>query len=274
MTEEARKCKNIASGMRADLLRMALKAGSGGAHIGGALSATDIIAALYGAILDYDREDWNLRDRFIFSKGHCVMAQYAAMKETGRASEEELASFEDADSWLCSHATMNREKGIEFSAGSLGQGLSLGVGVALALRKKGNTTSRIIVLTGDGECQEGQIWEAAMSGAQFNLHRLVVIVDANGMQVDGRCDDIMCHRDLRAKWEAFGWKAVEIDGHNIGAVIEELRAPTDRPLAIVARTVKGKGVSFMENSVAWHHGRLGKKQFEQAMAELEAARDD
>lgn len=269
--ETARKNKllKLAVEMRKDILRMTLKAGANGAHAGGALSAVEILAVLYGAILDQATSNRDLRDRFIMSKGHCVMAQYAAMARAGLLDPLELEKFEDEDSWLCSHATQDVCHGIEFSTGSLGQGLSLGIGMAMGLLRKGNQKSRVFVLLGDGECNEGQIWEAAASAAHFGLANIVAIIDANGMQLDGETCGILDMGDLAAKWSAFGWDAATVNGHDPEALYAALIAPRTRPLACIAMTLKGKGISFMENSPAWHHGRLGRKQFEQAMAELE-----
>lgn len=260
---------NMALQMRKDILRMALKAGSNGAHIGGALSSVEILAVLYGAILRQTKSDWEARDRFIMSKGHCVMAQYAAMAQAGLADAVEIDNFEEADSWLCSHATQNVDRGIEFSTGSLGQGLSLGLGMAMGLRRKGNLQSRIFVLLGDGECNEGQVWEAAACAAHFGISNIAAVIDANRMQLDGVARDVLDMGDLAAKWSAFGWEAVSVDGHDPEALHDALQKRTDRPLACIAATIKGKGISFMENSAAWHHGRLGRKQFEQALSELE-----
>lgn len=260
---------NMALEMRKDIIRMTLKAGANGAHTGGALSAVEILATLYGAVLKRGDANPDLRDRFIMSKGHCVMAQYAALAQSGVISIAELDKFEDPGSWLCSHATQDMAHGIEFSTGSLGQGLSLGIGVALGLRRKGNLQSRIFVLLGDGECNEGQVWEAAASAAHFGLSNLIAIIDANGMQLDGVAREVLDMGDLSAKWSAFGWETVSVDGHDTAALYDALSRTPRRPLVCIANTVKGKGISFMENVPGWHHGRLTRKQFEQAMAELE-----
>lgn len=267
------KCLNAAKEMRKDVLRMSLKAGNAGAHIGGSLSMIEIMAVLYLAVLKLNPADplWEGRDRFILSKGHCVLAQYAALKQRGILTENDLRTFEEPDSSLCSHATLCPEKGIEVSTGSLGQGLSMGIGMALSLKRKQNKEARVFVLLGDGECDEGSVWEAAMAAAHFNLNNLVAIVDKNEMQLDGKTHEVMGLGNLKEKWTAFGWNAVERDGHNIAALNEALDTSTDRPLALIAHTIKGKGVSFMENLAQWHHGRLGQKQFDLAMAELEGA---
>lgn len=166
---------------------------------------------------------------------------------------------------------MDLDKGIEFSSGSLGQGLSLGVGSALALRMRANDTSRVFVLVGDGEINEGSIWEAAMSAAHFKLSRLTVIVDKNGLQYDGSTQVVMDMGDLTVKWESFGWMTRSLDGHDVAALLDALQMPHDKPLAVIAHTVKGKGISFMENNRLWHHKRLTQAHFEQAMSELTIA---
>ena len=267
-------CERAALQMRRDIVRMGLKAGPSGAHLGGALSAVEILATLYLGVLRIPKRDcsFEARDRFILSKGHCVMAQYAAMRQAGILAEADLETFENGDSDLCSHATMKVPLGIEFSTGSLGQGLSMGLGTALALRHSNNDDSRVIVLLGDGECDEGQVWEAAMCAAHYNLANMIAIVDMNGMQLDGTTENILQLGNLAEKWRAFGWTTQELDGHNISALLRAFEEKPDKPLAIIAHTVKGRGISFMEHATAWHHGRLGKKQYEQALAELEGQR--
>lgn len=265
------QCQQAARQMRRDIVRMGLKAGASGAHLGGALSAVEVLAVLYGGVLRISDRDCAFadRDRFILSKGHCVMAQYAAMKQAGLLTDADLDTFEDADSCLCSHATMQVTRGMEFSTGSLGQGLSLGIGTALALRQDHRDEARVFVLMGDGECDEGQVWEAAICAAHYRLTKLVAIVDANGMQLDGNTDDVFGLGKLADKWRAFGWAVKEVDGHDVVELLQVLKTKADAPLAVIAHTVKGKGISFMERNVAWHHGRLGKKQYAQAVSELE-----
>lgn len=256
--------------MRMDILRMGLAAKSLGAHFGGSLSAVEILAALYGGVMQFDPEHPadEKRDRLIFSKGHGVMAQYAALKQIGMLTEDQLLTYKKTDSAISAHPSMNPALGIEFSSGSLGQGLSQGVGVALALRRKGNDASRVFVILGDGECDEGSIWEAAMAAANYRLGTLAAIVDKNGLQYDGDTESVLALDDLGAKWRAFGWETVTVDGHDIAALVAALGTPTDKPLAVIARTVKGKGVSFMENAAQWHHAVLPQKLYDQAMEEL------
>jgi len=263
------RCLAAVRQMRRYALQMSLAAGPVGAHLGGGLSMMEITSVLYFGVLRYDVRNplWEQRDRFILSKGHGALAYYAALCLAGFIDEKDLATFKCNDTHLTGHPHMDLQRGIEFSSGSLGQGLSLGVGSALALRSRANETSRVFVLVGDGEINEGSVWEAAMSAAHFNLSNLVVIVDKNGLQYDGITEDVMDLGDLAAKWESFGWMALNVDGHDIAALLGALETPHDKPLAIIARTVKGKGVSFMENNRAWHHCRLTQAQFDQAMAE-------
>jgi transketolase len=275
MTPESAHEKRLAAArqIRRHVLQMALAAGPAGAHLGGGLSMTEIMSVLYFGVLRYDPRNplWEQRDRFILGKGHGALTLYATLSLAGFIDANDLATFAANDSHLATHPHMDVERGIEFSSGSLGQGLSLGVGAALALRRKGNEISRVFVLVGDGEINEGAIWEAAMSAAHFELSRLVVIVDNNGLQYDGITRHVMDMGDLAAKWESFGWVARTVDGHDVSALLDALQAPTGKPLAIIARTVKGKGVSFMEHNRAWHHARLSQAQFDQAMAELQGA---
>jgi transketolase len=229
----------------------------------------EIMSVLYFAVLRYDVQNprWEHRDRFILSKGHGALAYYGALCIAGFIDEKDLATFKSNDTYLTGHPHMDLKRGIEFSTGSLGQGLSLGVGSALALRSRSNELSRVFVLVGDGEINEGSVWEAAMSAAHFKLSNLVVIVDKNGLQYDGITQDVLDMGDLAGKWESFGWMALTVDGHDVAALLDALQTPHDRPLAIIARTVKGKGVSFMENNRAWHHCRLNQAEFDRAMAE-------
>ena len=260
--------------MRKDILKMALAAKREGGHLGGSLSAVEILAALYGGAMRYDPKSPadESRDRFIFSKGHGIMAQYAAYRQIGLLSEEQILTYKQSGSVAPAHPSMNPGLGVEFSSGSLGQGLSQGVGVALALKRKGNSTSRVFVLLGDGECDEGSVWEAAMAAASYRLDNLVAIVDKNGLQYDGDTEKVLALDNLAAKWSAFGWEAVDVDGHDALRLQEVFSRKGDKPLAVMAHTVKGKGVSFMENVPAWHHSILTQRQFDQAIAELEGAK--
>lgn len=241
------------------------------AHLGGGLSIVDIMATLYGAVLRYDASNpvWEERDRFILSKGHGALGYYSALWAAGIISDEVFASFQTNESDLIAHPVMNPLLGIESSNGSLGQGLSMGIGLALAARKKG-APYRVFVLLGDGECNEGSVWEAIMAGAHFELDNLVAIVDRNSFQSDGKGDVIMGLGDLAKRWECFGWNVRAVDGHDVAAVYQALAGPAveAKPTVVVARTTKGKGVPFMENNNDWHHNRLTRAQYEQALREM------
>lgn len=265
------KCQVAAIQMRKDSLRMSLAAGSSGAHYGGGLSMIEILDVLYLAIMKINIKNPHddLRDRFILSKGHGVLAYYAALKQVGFVTEFDLDTFKTNNTFLYAHPSMNISKGIEFSSGSLGQGLSLGVGSCLALQRKGNNTSKVYVLLGDGECDEGSVWEAAASASHYNTKQLVAIIDKNMLQYDGKTKDVLSMEKLEDKWKSFGWETVVVDGHDITQIYDALRKEYNKPLAIVANTVKGKGISFMENNPKWHHSILSSKQYEDAMKELE-----
>ena len=257
--------------MRKDSLKMSVAAGVSGAHLGGGLSMMEIMAVLYLGVMNinpHNLEDEN-RDRFILSKGHGTLALYTAMNQAGIIPNEELMTFKSNDTFLTGHPIMNVKRGIEFSSGSLGQGLSLGVGTCLALKKKGNEHSRCFVLLGDGECNEGSIWEAAMTASHYKLNNLVAIIDKNNLQYDGSTEEVLNMGDMVAKWSAFGWDVREIDGHSIEELYETLSEKTDRPLAVIANTIKGKGVSFMENNPKFHHAVLNQSKCDEAIAELE-----
>lgn len=269
--ETINKLRKAAKEIRKDIIQMTYNVGGIGAHIGGSLSLPEIIAVLYLEILKFDPKNPNNenRDRFLLSKGHGVMAQYAVFKQLGMISEEELYNFKKEGSWLTAHPTINPEKGIEFSSGSLGQGLGLGIGTAWALKMKGNLFSRVYVVLGDGECNEGSIWEGAMCAPQLHLNNLTVIVDKNGLQFDDKTTEIISMEDMEAKWKSFGWETKTVNGHDVAALYEALKEKHDKPFALIANTVKGKGVSFIENVPKWHLGKLSKEQYEQAMAEQE-----
>ena len=273
---ESRECaiekiEQMAKRMRKNILDMALAAGASSSHFGGGLSIVEITATLYGAIMRYDpnNPEWSERDRFILSKGHGVLGYYTALAEAGFVTVEDLLTFEKSESYLVGHPVINREKGIEFSNGSLGMGLSLGIGVALAGKKRKNKY-KVYVLMGDGECNEGSVWEAAMAASQFKLDNLVGIVDKNNFQQTGCNREIMNVGDLAAKWSGFGWDVVEVDGHNVGELYDAFISdnPPEKPVSIIANTIKGKGFSFAENNNAWHHAALSKSQYEVAVGEL------
>ena len=271
MTRKATETmEKTAERIRRRCLDLALAAGSAGAHLGAALSIAEILAVLYGGVLRYDpkRPQWPERDRFILSKGHAGLGLYAALAEAGLISEEELATFQKPGSDFTTHPTMNRPHGSEFSTGSLGMGLGLGVGLALALKKK-NLPTRVFVLLGDGECDEGSVWEAMTAAAHFKLDHLTAIIDRNRLQQSGPVSEQMETGDLRRKGEAFGWDAVDVDGHNVAALVEAFcKEPIlGLPRLVVAQTVKGKGFAFCENNPAWHHGVLTQAQYDAALNE-------
>lgn len=251
--------------MRRRILDLALKAGSSGAHLGGALSLVEILATLYGVakISDDDK-----RDRIILSKGHGALALYTALEKHGILSSEVVETFETNGTHLYAHASRDISKGIEFSGGSLSLGISFSVGVALACKEK-NLDNRIYVIVGDGECNEGLFWESIMAINQFKLNNMTIIIDNNGLQADGPTNEIIDLSPMADKLNAFGFDAISIDGHDVSAIYQALsRENGEKPQAIIANTVKGKGVSFMENSAAWHHGVLNQKKYDKAIEEL------
>jgi transketolase len=249
---------------------MTTKAKSG--HPGGSLSAADIITALYFHHLRHDPKNpkWEGRDRFILSKGHVCPALYAALARCGYFPREALWTLRQVGSILQGHPDLTKTPGIETSTGSLGQGLSIGVGMALAARLDGKGY-RVYVLLGDGEIDEGQVWEAAMSAAHYKLDNLTAIVDFNGLQLDGFVKDVMSIEPVAEKWRAFGWHTIEVDGHNMREVLDALDAAERikfKPTVIIAHTIKGKGVSFMENQVQYHGKALTEEQLKMALEEL------
>lgn len=258
--------------LRLDCVRMLAVAKSG--HLDSSLSAADIVAALYYRVLRHDPEnpEWPERDRFVLCKGHAAPIQYSALAQHGYFPLEDLMGLRQIGAHLQGHPDMRRTPGIEVSTGSLGQGLSMCVGICLALRLDGlDSTAQVFGLLSDGDCQEGQTWEAAMAAAHFGVTNLCAIVDYNHLQTDGTTEEVMDVGDARAKFESFGWDAVEIDGHDMAQIVDALeRSRTlDRPAAIVCQTVKGKGVSFMEGRFG-HHGKPPSlEQAEQALRELE-----
>lgn len=263
--------REMAKKLRRHIITMTATAGSG--HPGGSLSAADIVTALYFKIMRYNPQNtqWADRDRFILSKGHAAPILYAALAESGYFPVEELATLRKLDSRLQGHTDRNLTPGVEMSTGSLGMGLSFGVGVALA-GKLDHRDYCTYVLLSDGECQEGQIWEAALSAAQFKLDNLVAIVDCNKMQLSGWTRDIMNLEPLGQKWQAFGWHGIDIDGHDFSQILaafQEARKIRTKPIVIIARTIKGKGVSFMENNVKFHGKVPTTEEAKRALRELE-----
>ena len=256
--------------LRRHVITMIGKAGSG--HPGGSLSAADIITSLYFKVLRHDPANprWAERDRFILSKGHAAPILYAALAERGYFPGEELATLRTLGSCLQGHCDMTATRGVEMSSGSLGQGLSFGIGIALAGRLDARDY-RVYVLLGDGECDEGQVWEAAMASAHFKLDNLVAIVDHNELQIDGWNRDVMNLEPLPEKWKAFGWHTIEVNGHDLSQLIaafDEAKRVRGKPTAIIAHTIKGKGVSFMENNVDFHGKAPTPAEMEKALEEL------
>lgn len=242
-------------------------------HPGGSLSAAEILAVLYFGVMRIDpaRPDWIDRDRFVLSKGHAAPIYYAALVERGYFAEELLSTYDELDSGLQAHPYVG-VPGIDSCSGSLGQGLSVGIGLALGARLRA-TDARMFVLLGDGELQEGQVWEAAMAASSFGLENLTAIVDANRFQLYGSVESIVSVEPLAEKWRAFGWHVLEVDGHDCGALAGAFAAAgaeAGRPSVVIAHTVKGKGVSFMENSVEWHSAVVTDEVRDRALAELAA----
>lgn len=265
------KCQKAANQIRRDIIEMTYATGNTGAHLGGSLSMVEMLAALYCGCLRYKEDDpnWLERDRVILSKGHAALALYPSLAQAGILQREELLTFKKDGSNLSGHPSLNGLPGIEFASGSLGQGLSLGVGVCLAFQRLKNTDSRVFVFLGDGECDEGSVWEAAASASHFGLNQLVAIVDENQIQYDGYTSDVMSMHPTEQKWRDFGWDVFNVDGHNVAALLNAYAIKGDKPLVILAQTVKGKGISFMENNWRFHNARLSKEQYELAISELE-----
>ena len=260
--------KNI----RKKILTMAMEAGSSSAHIGGALSIADILSTLFFNVMSLDKNDplKNNRDRFILSKGHACLAYYASLSELGYISDEELKTFEKNETNLPGHPVINKKLGIEFSTGSLGMGLSLGIGVALSAIKK-RIHYNVYVVLGDGECNEGSVWEAAMAAPNLKVNNLTVIIDRNNFQQTGTNLEIMDLKNLSDKWKSFGWYSTEINGHDIDSLIKTFfrLKKINQPKIIIANTIKGKGFSKFENDNKWHHSILTKSFYEEAIKEIE-----
>ena len=261
--------KSIASKIRCDIIKMTYLAGSQGAHIGGGLSLVEILASLYFGALKYDvacPENPD-RDRVVLSKGHGAIAWYSALNHAGFIPQEDLWTYKSNKTYITSHPGVHKDKGIEFASGSLGQGVSLGAGICMALKKDENLNSRVFVIVGDGECNEGSVWEAAAFAYAQKLNNLVCIVDRNHLQYDGDTKEVMDMGDLISKWKAFGWDVENIDGHDIESLCEAFNKKTNNPIAIICNTIKGKGVSFIENDYKWHNARLTEEQYKKALAE-------
>jgi transketolase len=266
---KVREVRHLAAKMRRDIILM-VGVGQPG-HIGGSCSSAEIVAVLYGWKMKHDPKNpkWEGRDRFLMSKGHAAILQYAALAETGYFPETHLPSLKKFGSMLQGHPDIHKTPGIEANTGSLGQGLSISCGMALAMRldKKAN---RVYCVLGDGELAEGQVWEAAMYAASKKIDNLVAIIDQNGLQAMGAVSDRMNSNPLPEKWRAFGWHTIEVDGHNVeqlGIALEDAEETKGRPTAIIAHTIKGKGYSFAENNVAFHNGAMTQAQYDLGLKE-------
>lgn len=267
-----KELEQIAIELRKSAITMIYEAQSG--HPGGALSAADIITALYFKEMNINPNDpkWEDRDRFVLSKGHVCPILYAALGKLGYFPKEYLHKLRQEGSILQGHPDMKKCSGIDISTGSLGQGLSCAVGMAIA-GKRDNKDYRVFAMVGDGECNEGQIWEAVMTGYKYQLDNLTVIIDNNNLQLDGSCDEVMPNINLGRRFEAFGYETFYIDGHNmeeIVATFDKIKASKNRlPKAIIANTTKGRGISYMENQLSWHGVAPNDEEYKQAMEELD-----
>jgi len=274
MTERSvliRECEDAAIHMRINVLRLAHLAGSNGAHLGGCLSIIEILSVLYGGIMNIrpGNLEVNTRDRFILSKGNGSLAHYTALEAVKIISEDQLFKFGQNGSILPCVASLNPALGMEYANGTLGLGLSYAVGLALAFQKTKNPY-HVYVLLGDGECNEGAVWEAAMSAPHFKLANLTAVVDLNSFQSDGKTCDVM-KADLENMWKGFGWEVIRIeDGHNVAQLLDAFTQPnySTGPRVVIAPTIKGKGVSFMENNNEWHYNCFSRKLFDAAMKEV------
>lgn len=268
--DEIKKFEDIAQEIRCSILTMVREAGVG--HIGGSLSVTDILVALYFKVLNVDpgNPEWPDRDRLVISKGHSAAAIYSVLAERGFFDKEELKSFGLINSNLQVHPDKNKVPGIEASTGALGQGLSIGLGMALAARLNKKTYYTFVIL-GDGEIQEGQIWEAAMFASHHKIGNLTAILDYNNVQLMGKLSEIMEIAPVAEKWSSFGWEVLEIDGHDFTKIMESLyraKEVKEKPTIIIANTTKGKGVSFMQNNCKWHGSVPTPEEYIKAIAEV------
>lgn len=267
--------EEIAIDVRKSIIKMLEHAGSG--HSAGPLGLADIFTALYFDVLKHNpkQPDWDKRDIFLLSNGHCVPVQYAAMAHAGYFDKKELMTLRQLGSRLQGHPERTALPGLENTSGPLGCGLSQACGMSLAMRMDEDTHRWIYVVMGDGEINEGNVWEAAMLANKYNLSNITAIIDRNNIQIDGPTEDVMPLEDLRAKWEAFGWYVISIDGNSIEAVIDALRmskAIVEKPVMIIAHTVPGKGVDFMEYDYHWHGAPPNHEQAKEALKDLRTLR--
>ena len=254
--------------LRRDIIKMLHIAKSG--HPGGSLSELEILIALYYEVMNIDPKNPSKEDRdlFVLSKGHACPGLYAVLADRGYFPKDDLWTLRNASAKLQGHPDSHKTPGIDVNTGSLGQGASVAVGLALAAKRKG-LGQKVYCLLGDGECQEGLVWEAAMAAAHYKLDNLTYILDNNGLQIDGKNDEVMSLGNIKAKFDAFGFKTFEVDGHNIDEIVKALNTQVNgQPKFILAHTIKGKGISFMENNVAWHGKAPNDEEYETAMKEL------
>ena len=273
--QEIRELRKIAATLRGDLIEM-IPPGKVG-HLGGSSSIMDVTAALYFKHMKvFDDPKNPLRDRCVFSKGHAVLAQYAAFAELGYVSHEDLHKVKTLDGTLQGHPDMDHTPGIEAVTGSLGQGLSVSLGMALGLRVDGSE-SRVFCIVGDGELDEGQIWEAAMAAAAHKADNLCAIIDRNGVQATDTIDNVLPNGQLKEKWAAFGWNTIEIDGHDFTQILDALdqaKACKGKPTAIIAHTIKGKGFPFAEGKAAYHNAAMNEEEYQVALQMVEKMKEE
>ncbi len=267
---DVEELKKITKDIRVNILHMLTQSGSG--HTGGSLSAADISVAIYFSKMNFDPKNpmWEERDRFIMSKGHAAPLLYSIMAEAGYFPKDTIDTLRDIESPLQGHPCCKKLPGIEVSTGSLGQGLSVANGMALGLRLN-NNPARVFCIMGDGEIQEGQIWEAAMTAAHYKIDNLCAVVDNNELQIDGPVEEVMGIQPVHDKWEAFGWHTISIDGHDMEEILralDEAENTKGKPTVIIANTTKGKGVSFFENKVEYHGATPTQDEFEKAVKEI------
>jgi transketolase len=266
--------KALATATRGRLLALQCVYEAASGHPGGSMSCMDVLTVLYFGIMRIDPEDPQApnRDRFVLSKGHCTPALYSVLAMRGFFPEEELHKFRSIHDHYSGHPDMVHVRGVDMSTGSLGQGISAAVGMALA-GKMDDKSYRVYTILGDGEIEEGQTWEAAMAAAKYKLDNLCAVVDVNGLQIDGKTSDVMPSEPLDKKYEAFGWHVIKIDGHDYNAIVDafhEAETVKGKPTVILAKTIKGKGISYMENNVGWHGKAPSAEEYAQGKAELTA----
>lgn len=274
MDNELRRLKKTAVQIRRDIMEISAHSGNGAIHVGPALSCTDIVTALYFHVMHIDPENpaWEERDRFILSKGHGYAVLYSALAERGYYDRAELMTARAINSRLQGHPVLGKTPGVDMTSGSLGNGLSCGLGIAMGLKLKGYAHQKVYVVLGDGEIQEGMVWEAAMAAPNKGIDNLVAIIDYNHYQSCGNVDEINSVYPLAEKWKAFGWQVVEVNGHDMGQLVSVLTAVSEfsgKPVCIIAHTVKGKGVSFVEHNNKWHARVCTEDEYVKAMAELD-----